>query len=171
MPVTTNSVGIDLISDIRPKNDADHGMLQDQFLIGGFRRVQDLAARNAIPSLRREIGMFVFVIDDEELWRLAGGLLNTNWVQVPLMSASQIKSGTVLPVAFSGTPKVASVVFGTAFSSANYSITVDVQSNGTGKSYGLTTENRTAAGFTINTCSDTITGIDRVHWQAILEGS
>jgi hypothetical protein len=169
MPIAPNSVGIELISDIRPKNAADHGMLQDQFLIGGFRRVQDIAARDAIPSLRREIGMFVFVIDTEQLFRLAGGLLNSNWVLVPLMSG-RVKSGTVLAVAFSGTPKVASVVFASPFSSDAYSITVDVQSTGLGKSYVLTTTSRTAAGFTINTCADTIADIDRVHWQAILEG-
>jgi len=146
-------------------------MLQDQFLIGGFRRVADEAARDAIPSLRREVGMFVFVVDTEELWRLAGGLLNANWIIVPITStASNIKSGTLPAVSFSGTPKVASVVFASPFPTSAYSITVDVESNGAGKAYPMTTENRTATGFTVNLCANTITGIDRVHWQAILEG-
>jgi hypothetical protein len=169
MPIAANSVGIELISDIRPKNAADHGMLQDQFLIGGFRRVADLTARNAIPALRREIGMFVFVVDTEALYRLAGGLLNSNWQIVPLLTGT-IKSGSVLPISFSGTPKVASVVFATPFASSLYAITVDTEGNGLGKAYALTTQSKTATGFVINTCAATIDGIDRVHWQAILEG-
>lgn len=168
MPVDPSTVGIDLISDIRPKNDADHGVVQDQYLVGGFRRVQDQTERNAIPTLRREEGMFVYVIDDDQLWKLVGGILNSNWALVPL--ADQVyKAGTLLPVMFSGVPKVASVVFATPMTTADYTITFDVESSGN-KTFALSSESRTINGFVVNTHANNISAILQVHWQVLLKG-
>lgn len=168
MPVTNNSVGIELISDIRPKNDADHGVLQDKFLVGGFRRVQTQTDRDDIPQLRREEGMFVYVVDDDELWKLVGGLLNANW-ELVLVADKVYKAGTVAPVSFSGTPKVASVVFATPMASVDYTVTFDVETDGT-RTYAFSVENRTVNGFILNSCANNIAPIVQVHWQVLLKG-
>lgn len=75
------TTGIPLISDIRPKNDADFGVVEDTYVIGGFRRVDTLVERDAIPTLRRKEGMFVFVNEDGTLYFLDGGIGNGNWAE------------------------------------------------------------------------------------------
>jgi hypothetical protein len=47
---------------------------------GGFRAVVDLAARNAITTKRRSIGMLVFVISEGVFYNLQGGISNNDWV-------------------------------------------------------------------------------------------
>ena len=79
------------------------------------------------------------------------------------------KAGSLLPVAFSGTPKVASVVFATPFPSAAYAIVVDVETSG-GKTYAYAIESRTASGFIIAFCANTLSSLVRISWQASLEG-
>lgn len=46
---------------------------------GGLRTVNDIEERNQIPSLRREEGMLVYVINEKVLYQLNGGITNSNW--------------------------------------------------------------------------------------------
>jgi hypothetical protein len=80
----------------------------------------------------------------------------------------RIKSGSLAPGAFSGTPKVASVVFGSPFA-AVYSVTVDIETSGN-RTFVHSIQTLNANGFVINLCADTLTGLVRVNWQAIAEG-
>ena len=75
-----------------------------------------------------------------------------------------IKNGIIQTGDFSGNPQKAVVTFAAPFVDALYSVTV------TGSSARVfTIENRTAAGFTINSNSITaLTGV--TYWQAIKEG-
>lgn len=46
---------------------------------GGYRSVKTIEERDAIPMLRREEGMKVYVIANKIEYSLLGGLENTNW--------------------------------------------------------------------------------------------
>lgn len=78
------------------------------------------------------------------------------------------KSGSLLPGAFSGSPKVASVVFASPFA-ANYSVVVDIVTSG-GKTYPHAVTNITPTGFFVELCADTIGSLVKVNWQATVEG-
>lgn len=84
--------------------------------------------------------------------------------------ATGIKSGLIIPGSFSG-PGVlqASIVFATAFADANYSITMDVESTND-KSWGMSIQNKTAAGFTLSLGSGSLSNLVQVGWQAIPVG-
>jgi len=49
---------------------------------GGYRSVITLADRDAITNLRREVGMVVYVIDQDKEYRLLNGIANANWQEV-----------------------------------------------------------------------------------------
>jgi len=78
------------------------------------------------------------------------------------------KSGTLLPGAFSGSPKVAAVAFASAYT-AGYAVAVDIETGGA-RVFAHTIKNLTAAGFQIEICADNIGGIVRVSWQTKLTG-
>lgn len=46
---------------------------------GGAHEAADVTARDAIPAARRTIGMTCYVISENKLYRLIGGILNSNW--------------------------------------------------------------------------------------------
>jgi hypothetical protein len=47
--------------------------------LGGLRTVNNLTARNSIPSARREEGMMVYVIADQQYYQLLGGTTDAYW--------------------------------------------------------------------------------------------
>jgi hypothetical protein len=75
MPVT-------VIDRIVPKNNGAFPVVGDEHFLGGFRIVADAAARDAIPSQRRTVGMWVKTRDDLKMWTLVGGTGNANWQEV-----------------------------------------------------------------------------------------
>ena len=79
------------------------------------------------------------------------------------------KSGTLSPVAFSGSPKEAGVAFASAFPSSAYSVIVDIEVVG-GRSFAHSIRSKTANGFVISLYADNIAGLVSVGWQAALEG-
>ena len=79
------------------------------------------------------------------------------------------KSASLPAVAFSGTPKVAAVVFATPFDSAAYSVVVDIETTGN-RAFAHSIVNRTAGGFVISLCADNVTGLVQVNWIATVEG-
>lgn len=54
----------------------------DSLQRGGFRVVSTLVERNAITTLRRKIGMWVYVTDSLKVYSLAGGVTNSDWAEV-----------------------------------------------------------------------------------------
>jgi hypothetical protein len=79
MPVT-------VIDRIVPKNNGSFPVVGDEHFLGGFRVVADVAARDAITSQRRTIGMWVKTRNDSKMWTLVGGTGNANWQQVAFSS-------------------------------------------------------------------------------------
>lgn len=79
------------------------------------------------------------------------------------------KAGSLPVVAFSGSPKVAGVAFGSPFPSASYSVVVDIETAGS-RTYTHAIVNRTAAGFVISLCADNLAGLVQVNWIATVEG-
>lgn len=73
-----------LIDQIEPKNNGEFPILQDKYLLGGFRVVADVAERDAITVQRRKEGMFVYVVGENKIYTLGTGLTNQEWVQLEL---------------------------------------------------------------------------------------
>lgn len=73
-------MGINLISDIQPKNAGAFPTHSAIYGKGGFQARADTTARDSIPALNRTEGMFVYVIDTNTLYRLGPGLGNGDWV-------------------------------------------------------------------------------------------
>lgn len=48
-------------------------------MLGGHHAVANVAARNAISPLRRVEGMTCWVVSEQKLYRLVGGIENTHW--------------------------------------------------------------------------------------------
>lgn len=53
---------------------------RDIFGQGGYRTVDDLAARDLVTPERREEGMLVFVLSTNTMYQLIGGITNSDWV-------------------------------------------------------------------------------------------
>jgi hypothetical protein len=95
------------------------------------------------------------------------------WKNTTLTGASGYlvhKAGRVLNASFSGTPRKATVTFGTAFADANYAVTCTPVTGVSGAGYTIRIESQTAAGFTINMGTSSITGMIQVNWAAIKDG-
>ena len=70
---------------------------------GGFRSVADVAERNGITPARRSQGMLVYVIAEEKLYQLKGGLADANWAEIAFGAGSGSAPGAVLAVEKGGT--------------------------------------------------------------------
>ncbi len=83
----SSAQGIKLTAPINPNSANDtYPTHIDIYGKGGFMSVTDITARDNITSLRRKIGMLVYVTATDVLYQLKGGIENTNWVTVPLGS-------------------------------------------------------------------------------------
>ena len=58
---------------------------------GGYRSAADIAERDAIPQLRREVGMLVWVTSLQKQYRLESDL--TTWTEVVMSIDAQIING------------------------------------------------------------------------------
>ena len=77
----TNLQGTNIISMIVPTNHADTYATHDSFYgKGGWREVNTLDERNAIPEERRRIGMVVYVRETFKAYLLKNSLSNAGWV-------------------------------------------------------------------------------------------
>lgn len=80
-----NNNGTLIVAPIRPQSDLDR--FPSAFaneIKGGFHQVVDITARDAIPTERRQEGMWVQVIADGKVYKLNGGVDNVNWIEVQL---------------------------------------------------------------------------------------
>src|ERR1700681_3970266 len=95
-----NNIGTLIIAPIRPQATADtYPSAYALELLGGHKAVATIVARDAIPVERREEGMTCWVIENDTLYVLSGGIANTNW------TSNEIDTGTGLnggPVSFGG---------------------------------------------------------------------
>lgn len=73
---------VHLIDILKPKNNGSFPVAEDTDLLGGWRVVGNLTARDAIPAARRKEGMWVAVISESKIYSLVGGVENTNWQEV-----------------------------------------------------------------------------------------
>lgn len=78
------------------------------------------------------------------------------------------KAGTLIPASFSGEPKVAAVVFASAFP-GGYSLTVDIVTSDN-VAFSHTIQNKSSSGFAVNVVSNTLTGLVEVNWSAVQDG-
>lgn len=80
----TNLQGTNIISMIVPTNHADTYATHDSFYgKGGWREVNTLAERDAIPQERRRQGMVVFVKETFKAYILKNSIYNGGWVPFP----------------------------------------------------------------------------------------
>lgn len=95
-------------------------------------------------------------------WNNAAGVYEP---QTPSGGGSSPKAGTIVSGSFSGNPKVASIVFGTAFADNNYALSFGVVVSGA-KSWVPTITAKSSTGFTVSLNSNNITGLTSVTWMA-----
>ena len=80
------------------------------------------------------------------------------------VSATDIKSGSVLAVGFAGNPKQATVAFSTAYPNTNYAVELTGLIGGSNKQYVMSVTSKTVAGFTIQIASNNISNLVGVEW-------
>ena len=88
---------------IAPSDSTDTYATHDEIYgRGGFRTVVDIAARNAITTDRRRIGMLVRVLDDGfgamKFYTLIGGIADINWVEESFTGGGSTFRGHAVPV-------------------------------------------------------------------------
>lgn len=98
---------------------------------GGWRTVNSIAERDAIPIERREEGMVVHVIGQGD-YKLVGGINNSNWVPL-IQTGTPVSTGFVNDVGSSNLLSRADHVHNTEL--VNYSITSTIISTTTSTTY------------------------------------
>src|SRR5271157_861441 len=67
----TPLTGVNVAAPVVPFTDADTFPTHEAIYgLGGWREVANYTARDAIPSLRQEVGMMVYVLSDQTFWQL-----------------------------------------------------------------------------------------------------
>lgn len=74
---------------------------EDKLGKGGYVAVDTLFDRNAIPSLRRKVGMLVFVNADDKIYQLKGGIDNVNWTEFVLTGTGTTGETSLIQTAIS----------------------------------------------------------------------
>ena len=116
-----------------------------------------------------DVGKVALQLDNGSFWLLVDDSPIT-WDRLDTaISLPNIKSGVLIPGAFSGNPKQATVTFTTAFSSTNYSITLAAETIND-KSFALRVESKTAAGFVVDLGTNNLANLVEVGWHAIPNG-
>ena len=73
---------------ISPSDNTDtYATHKDIYGKGGYRTVDDLDALNDITTDRRQEGMLVYVISENNTYQLIGGIDNSNWVIAQLLGS------------------------------------------------------------------------------------
>ena len=84
--------GTNVLAPVVPFDTTDsHASHEARYGKGGYRSVADIAERDAIPALRREAGMLVWVIDTQKAWRLNANL--ATWIEVTAINEPQLIDG------------------------------------------------------------------------------
>jgi hypothetical protein len=84
--------GTNVLAPVVPFDTTDaHASHEARYGKGGYRSVADSTERDAIPALRREVGMLVWVTALQKQYRLESDL--TTWSEVVASIESQILDG------------------------------------------------------------------------------
>jgi hypothetical protein len=84
--------GTNVLAPVVPFDTTDaHASHEARYGRGGYRSVADIAERDAIPTLRREAGMLVWVVDIQKAWRMNDNL--TTWTEVTAINEPQLIDG------------------------------------------------------------------------------
>ena len=84
--------GTNVLAPVVPFDTTDaHASHEARYGKGGYRSVADATERDAIPTLRREAGMLVWVTSLQKQYRLESDL--TTWSEVVTSIESQIING------------------------------------------------------------------------------
>jgi hypothetical protein len=84
--------GTNVLAPVVPFDTTDaHASHEARYGKGGYRSVADTAERDAIPALRREAGMAVFVTSLQKEYRLGSDL--TTWSEAVTSIDAQILDG------------------------------------------------------------------------------
>ena len=87
---------IKLVGNITTNGIAEYPTHIDSLSKGGYMSMPTIAARNAIPTLRRKYGMLVFVEADGVIYKLnAATLANADWVTFSLGATTNVDAGTL----------------------------------------------------------------------------
>ena len=95
---------IKLVGNITTSGVANYPTHIDSLSKGGYMSMPDIAARDAIPALRRKYGMLVFVQDNGIIYKLnAATLANADWVIYSLGATADVDAGTLTGTALKST--------------------------------------------------------------------
>lgn len=84
--------GTNVLAPVVPFDTTDsHASHEARYGKGGYRSVADTAERDAIPQLRREVGMLVWVTVLQKQYRLESDL--TTWTEVVMSIDAQTLDG------------------------------------------------------------------------------
>jgi len=75
----------------------------DSLQKGGYRIAKDTVERNIITSMRRKVGMMVYVIDIDSMYILKGGIANSNWTTYTSSSSTVTAVGNATSAATKNT--------------------------------------------------------------------
>lgn len=78
MPTQPGDVTV--IATLSIQNNAPAPIARGDDLLGGYRSVADITARDAIPNHLRQEGMLVYVEGATQWWLLLNGITNADWV-------------------------------------------------------------------------------------------
>ena len=88
---------IKLVGNITTNGVASYPTHIDSLGKGGYMSMPTLSDRNSIPTLRRKLGMLVYVQANDSLYKLASPSLdNTNWITMGLASVLKLANDSLL---------------------------------------------------------------------------
>jgi hypothetical protein len=79
------------------------------------------------------------------------------------------KAGVIIPGAFAGNPKKATVTFVTPYATTGYAITLAVVTDGT-KQFLPSIESKTVSGFVVNLGSNNVANLVEIGWHTMING-
>jgi hypothetical protein len=148
-----------------------HGLPGEVEIHGLFSFVYtDAATRLAAVGFdTTHVGKVAWQQDNNSFWVL----INLSPIQWKPFGAGYselgLKCGKLIPGAFSGTPKKATVTFATPYLSTAYEPVVHALTDGT-KSYNPSIESKTTTGFVVNLNSNNLAGLVEAAWHTLLTG-
>lgn len=125
------------------------------------------ARTGATGFVAADLGKWARQLDDDSAWMLVA--TTPVWVQFATSLASGKKSGLLIPGAFSGNPKQASVTFSTAYPDTDYVVVVSAETIND-KTFALRVESKTASGFTVDLGVNNLANLVEVSWHTSAVG-
>jgi len=132
-------------------NDAPGPIIRSAGALGTHKSVADVTERDAIPSYVREEGMTAWAIAPGELYRLVGGIANTDWVLIGAAGVGSIYT-------YDMGAAVAARDFVYHASTANRVDRADAAAIATGRAFGIVTAINTPVAGKCQVVTDGLVG-------------